>query len=142
MFGLAFSNSSLSSRNFLRSTASVVGGRPLTVIVTGPPGEAAGVFEHAAAEDSARAAMTSSRAARPSGNEFMRQHLPGVCELDHTNSRLDDARKLLHSEITGGQLRCGWRAVTVAVGENPVSAGRPGRWSRGRPARARTAARR
>src|SRR5947207_3106427 len=71
MSGLACSNSALSSRNFLRSTASVVGGNPLTVIVTWPPAEElAGAFEQAPTE-TPRAATASSPAARPNSDRFI-----------------------------------------------------------------------
>src|SRR2546430_3784979 len=107
MFGLAFSNSATSSRNFLWSTASVVGGRPLTVMVTGPSLLAAGVgeAEEQAAEARPSAATTSSPAARPNGDRFIRQHLPWstastVWCADHTNAPPIDARTQLRLEIT------------------------------------------
>src|SRR5205085_2459404 len=102
----------------------VVGGRPLTVIVTGPSaaaGAAALVEDEQAAADSPRAATNSSPAARPNGDRFIRQHLPGstasiVWCADHTNSPLIDARTRLRCEITKAT-----RAGTARVASGGVA---------------------
>src|SRR4051812_18918717 len=76
MSGLAASNSASSARNFLRSTASVSGGNPLTVIVTGPPAADPESCEHPDTADSPSTPTASTPTARPNLDRFIRQHLP------------------------------------------------------------------